>query len=165
MKMTDFPDQNRLYSAFRPRISAYIHARIPNRADAEDLVSDVLVKLWQGRASYQENKGSLSTWIYAITRNVVTDYFRTHRSPVSLTEEIACTVEIEESLCHEEELESLARALKILSRTERDLIVLYYYGERTLKAVAEMMNMPYSTAKFTHRSALRKLKEEMQRKV
>ena len=53
-----------------------------------------------------------------------------------------------------EALDTLADALMSLKEKERDLIVLHYYENHTLKTVAEMMGMSYINAKVIHKKAL-----------
>jgi RNA polymerase sigma-70 factor (ECF subfamily) len=49
-----------------------------NREDAEDVSQDVFIKLYRGLGRYR-GEGSLSTWIYRITVNVIHDVLRHRR--------------------------------------------------------------------------------------
>ena len=51
----------------------------------------------------------------------------------------------------------LAQALLQLKEKERDLVILFYYKEMTLKKAAETMGMSYANAKVLHKKALTKL--------
>lgn len=42
-------------------------------ADIEDLVSEVALRMWHGRASFDPAKGKEFTWIWTIARNAVND--------------------------------------------------------------------------------------------
>ena len=66
-----------IYAKFKDKVARYIYGKIPNEHDAEDLISDVFVKVFKGLSGFDERKASLSTWIYRITQNAVIDYFRT----------------------------------------------------------------------------------------
>lgn len=44
--------------------------------DFEDLVQDVLLKLWKGLSSYDKDKSKFRTWLSHVTRNTVLSYFR-----------------------------------------------------------------------------------------
>ena len=44
-----------------------------SNADIEDLVSEVALRMWQGRASFDPEKGKEFSWIWTIARNVVSD--------------------------------------------------------------------------------------------
>jgi len=145
-------DAGQIYEAFRPKVYAYVRGRIHDPHDAEDLVSAVFMKVVKMLDSYDPAKASVSTWVYTITRNTVTDYFRTRRSMVAfedyMLDEAPATELTDDVLDH------LAEALMSLKERERDLIVLHYYSGHTLKTVAEMMGMSYINAKVIHKKAL-----------
>ena len=65
-------------------------------------------------------------------------------------------------LIMEQEQERLADAMEILTREERDLIILVYYNEYTLTKVAELMRRPYGQIKRLHMKALQKLRLRME---
>ena len=44
-----------------------------SNADIEDLVSEVALRMWQGRASFDPEKGKESSWIWTIAKNIVCD--------------------------------------------------------------------------------------------
>ena len=144
-----------MYAEFYPKVRAYVRGKVQDPHEAEDLVSVVFLKAVQKLDSYDAAKASLSTWLYTITRNTVTDYFRTHRAVVAFEDYML--EEAAPSLT-DDALDSLADALLMLKERERDLIVLHYYKGHTLKTVAEMMGMSYINAKVIHKKALAALK-------
>ncbi len=141
-----------IYADYYPKVSAYVRSKIANHHDAEDLVSAVFAKVVQKLDSYDPQKAFLSTWVYTITRNTVTDFFRTHRTMVAL-EDYMVGEEPAPDLS-DDALDTLADALLTLKEKERDLIILHYYKGHTLKTVAEMMGMSYINAKVIHQKAL-----------
>ena len=140
-----------VYADYYPKVSAYVRSKIANHHDAEDLVSAVFAKVVQKLDSYDPAKASVSTWVYTITRNTVTDHFRTRRTLVALEDYMVDEQPVEIT---DDALDSLADALLALKERERDLIVLHYYTGHTLKEVAEMMGMSYINAKVIHKKAL-----------
>ena len=141
-----------VYTEYRPKVYAYVHSKVQDRHTAEDLVSAVFLKIVQKLDSYDPEKASMSTWVYTITRNTVTDYFRTRRTTVTLEDYMLDeqpSPELTDNM-----LDGLADALLALKEKERDLIVLHYYMGHTLKTAAEMMGMSYINAKVIHKKAL-----------
>ena len=145
-------DAGQIYEEFQPKVRAYVRGKIHDPHDAEDLVSAVFMKVVQKLDSFDPAKASVSTWVYTITRNTVTDYFRTRRSMVAFEDYM-----LDETGLTDDALDSLADALMSLKEKERDLIVLHYYSGHTLKTVAEMMGMSYINAKVIHKKALTSL--------
>ena len=152
-------DIETLYTQFYSKVLGYIHARIRNRADAEDLCADVFEKVQRKLAEFDPAKASVSTWIFTITRNTVIDHYRRSKPSEELDENLADDGELDESLLNQETLSELARALKALPEELRDIIVLRYYDGKPLTEVAEMMGLSYGAVKLRHQSALAKLRK------
>lgn len=145
-----------IYEEYHSKVHAYVRGKIQDPHEAEDLVSAVFLKVVQKLDSYDPAKASLSTWIYTITRNTVTDYFRTHRTMVAFEDWM-----VDEPApfpLADDALDGLADALLTLKEKERDLVILHYYQGYTLKAVAEKMGMSYVNAKVIHKKALTSLR-------
>ena len=143
-----------IYTSFQGKVFRYVLRKVQNVHDAEDLTSRVFVKVYQHLDGFDETRASMSTWIYAIAQNAVTDWYRTNRAPVPLPEELSDSERVEDHLLQEEQLDTLASALQNISVRERDVIILRYYSGHKLKEIAEMMNLSYATIKTVHKTAL-----------
>ena len=144
-----------IYLQYHDKVRTYVRGKIQDPHDVEDLVSAVFMKIVQKLDSYDPAKASVSTWVYTITRNTVTDHFRARRALVALEDYMVDEAPMELGY---DALDSLADALLALKERERDLIVLHYYTGHTLKEVAEMMGMSYINAKVIHKKALESLR-------
>lgn len=153
--------QERIYIEFKDKVTRYVRGKVGNEHDSEDVVSDVFVKVFNGLSDFDENKASLSTWIFTITRNAVIDYFRTSKRLCELPEELYSEDDTEQNIINTEMLERLADALERLNERERNIIVLHYYGGRTLKDIAEAMGISYSYTKLLHGGALKALRKHI----
>ena len=140
-----------IYLQYHDKVCAYMRGKIQDPYDVEDLVSAVFMKIVQKLDSYDPAKASVSTWVYTITRNTVTDHFRTRSTMVALEETMADEQPAE---LIDDALDILADALLALKERARDLIVLHYYTGHTLKEMAEMMGMSYINVKVIHKKAL-----------
>ena len=149
-------DAGQIYREYQPKVRAYVRGKIQDPHDVEDLVSAVFMKVVQKLDSYDSAKASISTWVYTITRNTVTDFYRTRRSMVAFEDYMLDETPATELT--DDVLDRLAEALLCLKERERDLIVLHYYSGHTLKTVAEMMGMSYINAKVIHKKALASLR-------
>jgi RNA polymerase sigma factor (sigma-70 family) len=61
------------------RIDSLIRGRFGNLLDADerqDLLQDALLKLWNRRDRFDENRGSIEGWFYLLARNQAIDYLR-----------------------------------------------------------------------------------------
>lgn len=149
--------KEKIYAEYFEKVTGYIRSHVENDQDREDIASEVFLKVYAKLDSYDERKASLSTWIYAITKNTVIDYYKSSKSYKILTESIAADDESD----IDGDLDDLADALAQLGERERDLIILHYYSGYTLKCVADMMNISYIYAKVIHKKALSELRSLM----
>ena len=66
--------------------------------------------------------------------------------------------ELDADIIKAEMLDQLADALESLADRERDLIILHYYSNLTLKEIAVKMRMSYANVKIIHKKALSKMR-------
>ncbi|HIU33508.1 MAG TPA: sigma-70 family RNA polymerase sigma factor [Candidatus Pullichristensenella excrementigallinarum] len=138
-------EMERIYREFRPKIARYVAARIENHADVEDLVSTILLKVFAHLEEYDETKGSLSTWIYAITRNQVIDYYK-KRKTLPLPEGYEPKTTSFPAFA-DEILDELAYALERLPERQRNAVVLFYYAGLSHREIAQKMGITYANAR------------------
>lgn len=70
-----------LYRQFLPGVFGYVAARVPDRATAEDLTSEVFLKMVEGiRQLRATQEASFAAWILQIARVTVAGYYRKHES-------------------------------------------------------------------------------------
>lgn len=161
--MTEPMTAERLYSEYRSKVSGYIFSRVKNRADAEDLVSDVFVKIVENFDKYDSEKASYSTWVFTITRNTVISYFRQAREFDDITEMELADPDSEESLNEvvlKEDIRTLAGALQRMSDRDRDIIIARYYYDRSFREIGDMLGITEANARVAHGRAIQKLRTE-----
>lgn len=149
--------RDEVYLKFHDKVSGYIHNRVSNRQDAEDIVSLVFLKVYEKADTFVGEDAGLSTWIYTVTRNTLINYYK--KRSVSLAADSATVDEADDSFDKEIELSELADALRLLDEQERDLIILHYHREMTIRQIAGMMGISYTSAKLLHKKALARLRE------
>ncbi len=159
--MKTVPTLEEIYTEYRSRVMGYIASRIRNRADAEDLCSEVFEKIQRKLEGYDPEKASVSTWVFTITRNTVIDHYRKSRPSEELDENISDDTEVDEGLLNSETLSELASALRQLPQQLMDIVVLRYYDGKPLTEIAEIMGLSYGAVKLRHQNALMLLREKM----
>ncbi len=154
-------DTGEIYLAYRDKVRAYIRSRVSNAEDVEDLCSDVFLKVQKHFGEYNSEKGAVSTWIYAMTRNTVIDYYRTKKFSEEIPEDLSVEIDPGEELYRQETLQELAEAMEKLSEEEREVVILHYYHDLTLQEISLKMHLSYGQTKLRHNSALQKLGKQM----
>jgi RNA polymerase sigma-70 factor (ECF subfamily) len=136
-------------------------ALLRDRAQAEDAAQESLVRVWKALDRY-DGRASLSSWIYAITRNRCLTALEKRRSLDSLDElgeeaefGLPATGQPDDGRA-----EQLLGLVELLPERLRRALVLYYYEERSVNEVALMLGCPEGTVKtllFRARAALGQL--------
>lgn len=149
-------DKNQIYEDFHMKVLRYIQSKVNDYYLAEDLCSDVFVKVYEKLDTFDDKKASISTWIFTITRNRLIDYYRTRKVTVEIPEDL--TYGNEDNDVDSEQLEKLADGLESLDDKARSIIIKHYYEDKTLKDAAEEVGISYTYAKILHQKALNILK-------
>ena len=156
----------KIYLEYKEKVFRYVRGKVSNVADAEDVTSEIFLKIQTSLDSYDEEKATLSTWIYTITHNAVCNYYREQSKRALSLEENALCSDTDDGVMSEIEneilKENLAIALETLSEREQDIIVLYYYHEIPLRDIAIKMGITYTNAKFIKHNAIAKLRLAME---
>ena len=163
MNKTDVMEK--IYLEYKEKVFRYVRGKVASTEDVEDITSEIFLKVQASLGSYDEEKATLSTWIYTITHNTVCNYYREQsRCALSLDENALCS-DTDDGVVDEIEneilKENLAIALETLTEREQDIIVLYYYHEIPLRDIAIKMGITYTNAKFIKHQAISKLKLAM----
>jgi RNA polymerase sigma-70 factor (ECF subfamily) len=155
-----------IYNAYSLRILNYVCYRVNNRHDAEDLTSQIFIKLFSKIEYYQENKAPLSAWIFCIARNTVTDYYRVHgrQSSASLDDisELADPRDGPDRLLDAEEMRrSLHSALKLLGEREQKIIKLKFWCGFSNRSIAKLLGLGESNVGVILYRAVQRLRHTL----
>ena len=163
MNKTDVMEK--IYLEYREKVFRYVRGKVASTADAEDVTSEIFWRVQTALDSYDEEKSTLSTWIYTITHNTVCNYYREQSRRALSLDENALYYDTDDGVVTEIEneilKENLAITLETLTEREQDIIVLYYYHEIPLRDIAIKMGITYTNAKFIKHQAISKLKLAM----
>ena len=91
---TDRSDEafRKLFEDYGPRIRGYMMRQGADAALAEELAQETLLTVWRKAALYSADKGSATTWIFTIARNLRIDRLRRETPWQELTEEHAASI-------------------------------------------------------------------------
>ncbi len=149
----------RLHTAFEGIMARYeskvFHlcmAMLRDSHAAEDVAQESFLRIWRALASYRSESASLSTWIYAITRNRCLTELSRRQSAKPFFEAGDATDEhpaAAESPADTRSLDVLRALVERLPVPWRTSLTLYYFEERSVEEVASMLGIPQGTVK-TH---------------
>lgn len=150
--------KTQIYKEYHTKVLSYLKMHLYGDDIAEDLCSEVFYKVYEKIDTFDESKASISTWIYTIARNKMTDYFRVRKVTSEIPETYEDGSDIEEDVCNSETLDTLADALESLEERERNIIILRFYTGLTLKEIAERLDISYAYVKILQNKALSQMR-------
>lgn len=118
-----------------------------DRAEAEDCVQETFIRAWRSRERYDGSRGSVRTWLFAITRNLVIDALRSRsRRPAPADpEKIEWASEpVTEDAPILERL-ALYEALVTLTAEHREVIVAVQLDGMSYQELSERTGVPVAT--------------------
>jgi len=134
-------------------------ALLRDRALAEDTAQESLLRVWKALDAY-DGRASVSSWIYAITRNRCLTVLERRRAMDSLSDS-EVEAEMERGGACEDDTGERAGLLRelvdLLPERLRRTVLLYYFEDRSTSEVALMLGCPEGTVKthlFRARAAL-----------
>jgi len=140
-------------------IRKFIMKRIHNEHDAEDVLQEVLLKIY-ANIERIENESKIYAWVYQITRNAIIDYYRKKKYTFELFD-LPETIPLYEN--EEKVIDELAICIKSmvnhLPEKYKQAIMLTELGNLTQKDLAVELNMSISGAKSRVQRARKMLKE------
>ena len=135
------------------------------RQEAEDVVQEAFLQVWREAASYDQKRGSVSTWITTITRSRAIDKFRsrkTRRVYNSANEDIlGLDEELPDKEIRQENPDNtilLRGAFASLAREQRIGIEMAYFEGMSQTEIAQALHEPLATIKTQIRDGLIKLR-------
>jgi RNA polymerase sigma-70 factor (ECF subfamily) len=150
-----------LARSYRPRIRGICFRYTGNRADAEDLVQEVLLRIYRGLDGFR-GESSFRTWVYRVTVNACLNWVASRKPFDAFDAEIPDPrPSVIERLLRGESRAQLRRAVSELPDRQRMTVLLRVYEELSHKEIAEVMACPIGTVKANFFFALQNLRKRL----
>lgn len=166
VKNQDTAAYGQFYDLYIARIYRFIFFKINSVSDAQDLTSEVFLKLWQYIKEGREIR-NLNAFIYVIARNIVIDFYRRkNQADYSINEKMALqTIDEQKDLLKEQivssEMQQLLRGLDNLKDEYKEVIVLKFLDELSIAEMAEALNKSKGAVRVLLHRAMKAIKENI----
>ena len=153
-----------LYERFSVPLYSLALKMLSNEAEAQDLLQEVFLSIWNKAATYRAEKGSAFAWVVSQVRNRAIDRLRSRRRRGELVDahgpELEPSGSVVSSSAQNAELSERGRlvrsALEELSDEQRQVLRLAYFEGLTQVEIAERLAEPLGTVKArAHRGMAR----------
>lgn len=154
------------YEEYYDKIYNYVYFKTGDPVNAEDLACRIIEKVLNNIHKYKEEASSLNTWIFTIARNHLIDYYRTKsrtechfedNAEVQLVDQI--TARPDEEVVKAEQSELINELLLQLPETEREMLILKFWGGLKNIEIAEQLALNSTNVNVIVFRALKKLKK------
>ncbi|WLD95404.1 sigma-70 family RNA polymerase sigma factor [Alkalihalobacillus sp. AL-G] len=128
------------------------YSYVRDKAIAEDLTQEIFVKCYKSLHTYKKNS-KLRTWLWRIAINHCKDYLKSwYFQKVQLTKDNSHPIatgkqEVEQAILKKDEEESLIDAVFNLPVNYKEVIYLFYFEERCIKEISQLIEVKEATIK------------------
>ncbi|MHC4968942.1 MAG: RNA polymerase sigma factor [Planctomycetota bacterium] len=144
-----------LYDRFGSLVYKVARQLLPSRAEAEDAVQEVFIRLWQTADRYDPRRAKLVTWVMLIARRHLIDRLRRN----AVRPDTQGDQRPEQGPQEDERNVSLMQRVAELPELQRVVIERAYLQGYTLREVSEQLEAPLGTVKSALSRGLARLRE------
>jgi RNA polymerase sigma-70 factor, ECF subfamily len=169
LKRRDASAMADLYDRFGRLVYSVIFAIVKDTGAAEDLLQETFLRIWNRMQGFDTERGALGPWLLTVARNRAIDYIRSagargEKNAFELEEREHPSLykDAEAQVLDQDQARIIRAAMAKLSENQRKVIELAYYEGLSQTEMAERMGEPLGTVKTWVRSALKKLRDELE---
>lgn len=148
-----------------PVVFAHAFRLLGNRADAEDVTQDAMMRLWRIAPDWRQGEAKVTTWLYRVVANLCTDRLRRARStPLdAVPEPEDPRASVTEQMQSDSRLDALQQALGQLPDRQRQAVVLRHIEGLANPEIAEIMDISVEATESLTARGKRALTEILKR--
>lgn len=157
-----------LYDRFSATLFSIGWRLLGNESEAEDLLQEVFLKIWDKAQRYDAHLGSPTAWLITLTRNAAHDRLRSsqrrHRLVDALMTDAAVSADVlqdapDKGLLSRETVLAVRKALVQLPIDQRQAIEFAFIGGLTQSEIAAQLGEPLGTIKARIRRGMLALRD------
>lgn len=156
----------KLFQSYAPRVKSYMMRQGADPNTAEELAQETLLTVWRKAELYSGEKGSATTWIFTIARNLRIDRLRREVAwqplPENNDEQPSDDLPPDEEVSERERRDRVKVVLDSLPEDQSQVVVLSYIEGLSHSEIAERLNLPLGTVKSRMRLAYQKIRDALE---
>jgi RNA polymerase sigma-70 factor (ECF subfamily) len=152
-----------LYGTYATRVYRFLLAQVEEPADAEDLTSEIFLKVLGSLERYEDRGLPFGAWLFRVARNTLIDTGRRTRPSTALDDasEPALQGGQQDALERAAERADIRTALERLTPDQRDVILLRFFAGLSPQEIGSIMGKPRGTVAVLQFRALAALRRRM----
>lgn len=168
MAKTDSDAFAQLYDFYLPKVYAFVMSKIGVRDVAEDIVSDVFMKVLDNLPKYQDRGLPFSAWLFTVARNVIFDHYAKSKKGDSLPLNEGIEIKDEKDDLHPDKVakrgelaEKVKEVMAQLPERELSILQMKFFSGLTNREIAFTLNLSESNVGIILYRVLRKIKPDL----
>ena len=158
-----------LFVTFFPKIRAMLMRQGADKETAEEIAQDTMFAVWRKSHQFSSEKGRISTWIYAVARNLRIDRFRRQAVWQRLYAELETVERLHGEAVDAQpwvgERRDIESTLHGLPPEQLEVIQLSLIDGMSQAEIAQKLRLPLGTVKSRMRLAFKKLRSPAERET
>ena len=152
------------YDRFAPRVLGLLKKIIHDEGDAQDVLQDTFLQVWNQAAKYDPERAPPEAWLFMLARSRALDWLRRKRptpegeNPAEQIEWINPGAALEDDETNHQMLAALAH----LPEEQQSAIRLSFFSGLTHEQIAARQNIPLGTAKTRIRMGMQRLRSHLE---
>lgn len=148
-----------LYRDHFQKVYNYVYYRVLDPVVAEDVTSDVFVKVVTHFNRFDPSRASFSTWVMTIAHNALVDHYRARKACVSIDETAQKEPQYEDDYpALDDRQAEIALLLSRLCPEDREIIFMKFHEEMKNVDIARALSMNPATVATRIRRALQTMR-------
>lgn len=155
-----------LYDRFGSLVYRMAFQTMPTRADTEDAVQEIFVRLWKTADRYDPKRAALVTWVMLLSRRHLVDRLRRSQARLKTSGLGDSSGQMPGDgsgemtrLEQDERYRDVLELVKTLPELQQRVVIRAYLGGQTLRQIGEELDTPIGTVKSALSRALVRLRE------
>jgi len=158
-----------IFNRYYNRVFNYMHFRLGNLYEAEELSSQVFEHVLQKMSTYNPELAPFEVWLFAVARNIINDHYRRQKRwswlPLeSIKNLVSRLPSPEENALKNEEHRLLLSSLASLDDRQRNIIALKFAGGFKNREIAQLTGLSESNVGVLIYRSLNQLRELLKNK-
>lgn len=156
-----------LYDRYARVLFGVLYRMLGSPEAAEEVAQDAFHSVWRQARSYRAERGSVRTWLLAISRNAAVDWRRTkgrrmaREAAIDEAADLAAAGSVEGYVVASLGARRVRAAVGALPPEQRDVLTLAFWGGLSQSEIAQRIGIPLGTVKSRVRLGMAKLRDRL----
>jgi RNA polymerase sigma-70 factor (ECF subfamily) len=158
-----------LFFQYQPKLHGFVFRYLKSKTDAEEIVQEVFIQIWENRTSINENL-SFNSFLFTITKNKIIDYLRKKKTETLYRNYVFNYLELindstDKELMYKDYNEALADAITQLPKKRRAIFIMSKKFQMSRTEIAQFLDISENTVKNQLQDAMNFIRTMLNKEI